>query len=91
MWHITQAREPFQKQKNVLNEEKNNLPDLPPSNDKFWSKARKYGVDLTKKKPICEHYFEYKMGREVVCKKCNNGFYFTGKEYLENGMIKIRD
>ena len=70
-------------------ERKSNLPDLPASNAKFWDKARKYSTNLTKKKKTCEHYFEYREGREVVCKNCNIGFYFTGKEYLKDGQIVV--
>ena len=78
------------KRKNVQNGRSARLPDLPKSNDKFWQGAKKYRVDLSKPKPKCEHYFEYKGANEVVCKNCNIGFYFTGKEYLKNGKIEIR-
>lgn len=66
------------------------LPDLPKSGDKFWNGGIKYISDLTNKKPRCEHYFEYKSAREVVCKNCNIGYYFSGKEYIENGQIATR-
>ena len=73
----------------MQNGESTKLPDLPPSNHSFWKGARTFKKEMGKTKP-CEHYFEHRVGREVVCKKCNIGFYFTGKEYLKDGQIEIR-
>lgn len=67
---------------------KSNLPDLPESNDKWWSKAIKYRIEL-KKKEKCDHYFEYRNGREIICKSCNIGYFLTGKEMVKDGKVEI--
>lgn len=73
----------------VQNEEgKSKLPDLPPSDDKFWKGARKYQTKLVKR-PACEHYFEYREALKIECKKCHIGFFLSGKERLINGQIVI--
>ena len=63
------------------------LPDLPPSNHKWWSKAIKYRTEFVNK-PKCEHYFEHKSAREVVCKNCNIGYYLSNEKVI-NGQFVI--
>ena len=65
------------------------LGDLPASDHWFWKGARKFQKAFVKK-PVCEHYFEYRNAREIACKNCNIGYYFSGKEYLKDGKIEIR-
>jgi hypothetical protein len=65
------------------------LPDLPPSHYRFWDKADKHRIELVKQ-PRCKHYFEYRRGSEIVCKKCSMGYYLTGKEYVKSGKIELR-
>ena len=60
------------------------LPDLPKSDHKFWDRAEKHKIELIKK-PKHDHYFEIK-DREIVC-KCGVGFFFTGRERIEDGQI----
>lgn len=64
------------------------LPDLPPSNYKWWREAIKYRTEFMEKSK-CEHYFIYKRARETVCKNCNIGYYLMGKEKIVNGQLVI--
>ena len=70
----------------MQNGESAKLPDLPKSSDKFWDKAKKYQATLIKK-PKCQHYFEYGVGREIVCKNCNIGYYLSGNERVIDGKL----
>lgn len=65
------------------------LPDLPPSKDGFWEYSTKYSADMTNKKEKCKHHFTCGAGREVVCEKCNVGFYLLGGEKLVGGEIVV--
>ena len=72
-----------------MDESLKSLPELPKSTDKFWDGAVKYQTEI-RKRPPCEHYFEYKGALEITCKNCSIGYFLSGKEYLKDGRIGIR-
>ncbi|MBM4401859.1 MAG: hypothetical protein FJ044_01280 [Candidatus Cloacimonetes bacterium] len=62
------------------------LPNLPPSEDKYWNLADKEKIELDKK-PECSHFFEHKTAREVECRNCHIGFYLDIGWIIKNGHI----
>ena len=64
---------------------KNNLPDLPPSNSKFWEGAEKHQIQLMKKEH--KHFFKL-IEREIIC-ECGAGYPFTGRELVRDGNIIV--
>lgn len=63
------------------------MKNLPPSSHKFWEGAEK--IVSKPKHEKCSHYFERGRLGTVMCKKCNIGYLFSGKEYLKKGHIYI--
>ena len=58
--------------------------------DKFWKKAEKYRIELDKPKK-CKHQFIPKSGKEVVCTRCNVGYYLLSEGTLKYGHIYLKD
>jgi hypothetical protein len=42
---------------------------------------------IVKEKLPCFHKFTYKEAGEIICIKCNMGFYIQGDEHLKNGHL----
>lgn len=65
--------------------EKGKLPDLPGSDDKWWS-GKKHKIEMMPR-PRCEHFFIRRSGREVECRYCGAGFFTGGGDILKEGHL----
>ena len=44
--------------------------------------------DIVLKEPkVCNHIFSYYKAGEILCRKCNMGFFIQADEHLENGHL----
>lgn len=66
-----------------------NLGNLPPSDDKFWSKADKTLAQPDNKH--CDHYFQRVSGRQVECRNCGAGFFIGPSIEVRDGHIYKKD
>lgn len=64
------------------------LDPLPASTSKFWQGAEVHRKEMGLK-PKCEHYFEYRANREIICKVCNIGFFNDGRAYITDGHLFV--
>jgi hypothetical protein len=44
-----------------------------------------------KPKGRCDHYFEMRSGREIICRKCNVGYYITYGDKVKDGHLFKND
>ena len=61
------------------------MGDLPPLNEKVLNGESE--DIIVKEKLPCFHKFSYKTAGEIVCVKCNVGFFIQGDEELRHGHL----
>ena len=67
---------------------KSKLPDLPKSSDKdFWLDARNEVYYL--KKIDCNHFFQHISAREIECRNCHIGYFYSSGMEVKNGHIYL--
>ena len=67
---------------------KDKLPDLPPSDDKFFDHGVKYRTEMNEREK-CDHYFKYVEGQQIMCVNCPIGYFLNGDQKVVDGKLLV--